>query len=593
MSGRTRKDRFAGPLIILLAATVALAPFSFRSTSCGHDFDFHLVSWLDALHSWRQGILYPHWTPSANYRAGEPRFVFYPPLTWMLGALMGAVLPWRLVPGAMTILLLTAGGLATRALARPMLSDGPATLAGCVAIFSGYSLFTIYERSAFGEMTGAFWIPVMLLLVLREGQDDSGDRAATWQRALDGSTLPLSLTIAGAWLSNAPVGVMASYLLAAFAAVVAALAKSWVPVLRAVIGAVLGLGLAAFYLVPAAWEQRWVAIRQATDDPGLLIENSWLFARHASTQLAEHDRELAKVSLIAVFMVAVTLVGLLVSWRRRSLPGPRHWWVPLALVPITILLLQLPFSLPVWNALPKLRFLQFPWRWLVALEAPMGLFLAAAVWPTTRWRRLTVLAVCGVFFLGATAAAGLVFFQECDADDSVQGRLEAYGAGEGFEGTDEYAPPGADDSLVTTGLPAACLLSDPEKTLGEGDPDMTPFWSAAQKSCDATFSFAPDPGSTTEHLRIRGISPHTGFLVLRLRAYPAWQVRVNGRAATALPSRPDGLLAVPVPEGPIDLGIDWITTSDVRFGRWISLIALVFAAALGLAERRLSPPRLS
>src|SRR5664279_2758256 len=196
---------------------------------------------------------------------------------------------------------------------------------------------------------------------------------------------------------------MASYLLAAFSLSVAVLSKSWVPLLRAAIGAVLGLGLAAFYLVPADWEQRWVAIRQATDDPGELIENSWLFARHSSAQLAEHDRELAKVSLIAVFMVAVALAGLVVSWLRRRLPGPRCWWIPLALMPVAILVLQLPLSLPVWNALPKLRFLQFPWRWLVALEAPMGTFLAAAVWPETRWRRWAMLAVCGVLFLCATA----------------------------------------------------------------------------------------------------------------------------------------------------------------------------------------------
>jgi hypothetical protein len=363
--------------------------------------------------------------------------------------------------------------------------------------------------------------------------------------------------------------------------------------LRALIGAVLGLGLAAFYLVPADWEQRWVAIRQATDDPGELIENSWLFARHASAQLAEHDRELAKVSLIAVFMVAVALAGLVVSWLRRRLPGPRCWWIPLALMPVAILVLQLPLSLPVWNALPKLRFLQFPWRWLVALEAPMGTFLAAAVWPETRWRRWAMLAVCGVLFLCATATAGLVFFQTCDGDDSVEGRLEVYGTAAGFEGTDEYAPPDADNSLVATGLPAACLVSDPEKVLGEGDADMTPLWTATQGSCDATFSFAAGPGDTAEHLRLRAVSPHAGFLVLRLRAYPAWQVRVNGRAATSLPSRQDGLLAVPVPQGPIDLGIDWTTTHDARLGRWISLLSLVVVTSLGVMEYLLRQPRLS
>jgi hypothetical protein len=591
---RAPASRFAGPLVVLLAALLATAALLIRATSCGHDFDFHLISWIDCLHSWRQGILYPHWAPSPNYGAGEPRFVFYPPLVWMLGAALGAILPWRAVPFAMTILLLAGIGLATRALARQAMADGPATLAGCAAIFSGYALFTAYERTAFAELAGGFWIPLMLLLVLRErpaGPAATG-KITFWRLALDGSSLWLALVVAGAWLSNAPVGVMASYLLAAFALAVAVLSKSWVPVLRATLGAALGLGLSAFYLVPAAWQQRWVSIRQATEDPGDLIENNWLFARHSDAQFHAHDVELAKVSLIAVSMIALALAGVLVCRLRRSLPGPRRWWIPLALIPVAILLLQFPLSMPVWNALPKLRYLQFPWRWLVALEGPMGIFFAAAVWQSTRWRRVAVVAVCAAVFMGASVFAGLAFFQACDVDDSVAGMLETYGAGAGFQGNDEYAPAGADNSLAATALPAACLVRDPATVMGQGDPDIAPLWTAEQRSCDATYSFAPVAKAASEHWRIHANIEHAGYLVLRLRSYPAWNVRVNGRPA-AMPTRDDGLIAVPVPEGPVDVTADWTTTRDVVLGRCISLIALVFITALGVLLRRLTLPQLS
>jgi len=150
----SRLSRWTGPAVILLAAAVATAPQLIRGNSCGHDFDIHLVSWFDCLNSWRHGIAYPQWTPSPNYGAGEPRFIFYPPLTWMLGAALGLVLPWQIVPIALTFLLLAATGLATRALALRALADAPATLAGCAALFSGYALFTAYERSAFGELAG-------------------------------------------------------------------------------------------------------------------------------------------------------------------------------------------------------------------------------------------------------------------------------------------------------------------------------------------------------------------------------------------------------------------------------------------------------
>jgi hypothetical protein len=587
--------RFAGPAIILLCAGLATAPQLWRGVSCGHDFDFHLVSWLDALHSWRVGILYPHWTPSPNYGAGEPRFMFYPPLTWMLGALLGLLLPWRFVPQAMTFILLAATGFGTRALARQKLNAGIATLAGCVAIFSGYALFTAYERSAYAELTGGFWVPVLLLLILR---NPGGKGPATplnpAQRALDGSTLPLTLVVACAWLSNAPLGVMLTYLLAGVAITVAVLAKSWMPVLRAAVAIGLGLGLSAFFVLPAAWERRWVAIRQAVDDPGLRIENSWLFARHPDPALELHDIELIRVSIIAVTMVALALICLAVSRWRRTLPAERAWWVPLGMIPVVVLLLQLPISDPVWKALPELRFLQFPWRWLVVLEAPMAIFFAAAVWVESRWKRAAVCVVCGVAFLAAAGIAGISLFQGCDSEDAVRGMLDDYNAGNGFGGTDEYAPVGADNSLVATGLPFACLVLDPTILLGKGDPASTPDWSADQSTCDATYPRS-DEGrrASPEHQRLRAATPHSGWLLLRLRRYPAWRVRVNGIDTKPIPERQDGLMAVPVPRGSVDLAVDWTTTPDVLIGRLISGLALGLVASLWLIERRRFRPRLS
>lgn len=582
-----------GPALLLLCAAAATAPQLVRGVSCGHDFDFHLVSWLDALHSWRIGILYPHWTPSPNYGAGEPRFIFYPPLTWMLGAFLGVLLPWRFVPQAMTFILLAATGFGTRALARQKLNAGTATLAGCAAIFSGYALFTAYERSAYAELTGGFWVPIMLLLILRNpGGVDPATPAKLARRVLDGSTLPLTLVVAGAWLSNAPLGVMLTYLLAGVALSVAVLAKSWAPVLRAAVALGLGLGLSGFFLVPAAWEQRWVDIRQAIDDPGLRIETSWLFARHPDPALELHDIELIRVSIIAVTMVALALLCLAVSRWRRTLPAERTWWVPLGLIPIVVLVLQLPLSDPVWKALPELRFLQFPWRWLVVLEAPMAIFFAAAVRSESRWKRTAVSVVCGVAFLTAVGVADISFFQGCDSEDAVGGMLEEYNAGNGFEGTDEYAPVGADNSVVATDLPFACLVFDPHIVLGKGDPASTPDWSADQGTCDANFPRIEE-GRSPEHMRLAAATPHSGWLVLRLRRYPAWRVRVNGIDTQPIPERQDGLMAVPVPKGNIDLAVDWTTTPDLLIGRLISGMALVSVTGLWLVEYRRFQPRLS
>jgi len=119
-------------------------------------------------------------------------------------------------------------------------------------------------------------------------------------------------------------------------------------------------------------------------------------------------------------------------------------------------------------------------------------------------------------------------------------------------------------------------------------------WNPAQGSCDATFAAAPESQPTQpEHLQIATDLPHPGYLVLRLRSYPAWQVRLNGQPAPAHAPREDGLMAIPFPQGPVNLTVDWHTTDDVLAGRWISGISLLLVTLLCLLERRLSHTRLS
>jgi hypothetical protein len=612
-SDGTRRNRLLGPALILFAAFVAVVPQLLRGNSCGHDFDVHLVSWLDCLNAWRHGIPYPHWAPSPNYSAGEPRFVYYPPLTWMLGAALGAILPWHFAPIALTFLILAGTGWATRALALEALDDLPATMAGCVAIFSGFALFTAYERSAFPEFAGGFWLPLILLFVLR----DRYPAAPPFHRAFSGSTAPLVVALAGAWLSNLPLGVMAGYLLAAVALLWAVVNKTWAPLLRAALAVPLGLGLAAIYWLPAALKRHQVAIAQATEDPGYNFENSWLFAHHANPLLALHDVVLRQASWIAVAMIAVAVAGLFVCWRRGTLPVPNRgphgqirvhgvekitgsrWWIPLAAIPIVVLFLLFPISRPVWRLLPEMPFLQYPWRWLEAVEAPMAIFFVAALWPSrrdARRRRGIVLAACAALFLAATVFAGTGFFQVCYPEDTVPSVLADYDAGTGFEGMSEYGPPGSDESLIATGLPDACLVGDRWAVLGKpdpDDPDSNPVWSVGQGTCQATFAWAGGAQVNPEHRALLATMPQSGILVLRLLNFPAWHVRVNGRLDSTWPHRADGLIAIPVPQGPVEITVDWTTGYGDLAGRLLSALSAFLLAVLWRCERHRDRSRLT
>jgi hypothetical protein len=597
-----RLDRSAGPALVLLAASFAAMPIWLHGAVTGDDFEFHLVSWLNAQSSWLHGIAYPHWAVSPNFGAGEARFVFYPPLTWMLGAALGLALPWALAPFALAFLLLAATGLATRALAREYLPAGAATLAGCAAIFSSYALFSAYFRTAFAELAGGCFIPLLLLFACRDRNPGQGH----WRRALDGSALALALVLAGCWLSDAPVGVMSSYLLAALAAAGAVSARSWFPVIRAAVAYGLGLALTGFYLIPAAWEQRWVEIQQAAGvdgDPGLMIENNWLFPHHASPPLSTRDQAMHLVTPVAVGMIAVAALSLMTLWMRgRLAPGKgasllvrteqnwmlaRRTWIPLASIPAAVLFLLLPISLPVWDLLPKLRFLQFPWRWLLVLEAPMALLFAAAVVPrlgAMRRQRVIVALLCTLGFAASVGFAATHLFRVGVQYDDLATILTRQASGTGFIGTDEYAPLGADNSTVAMGLPDACLASDFDTELGvAAEPRATPQWRPDQHSCMAT---AAGQGRDPEHWRIQMSAAQAGFVILRLRSYPAWRVTLNGHDVADLQARVDGLISVPVAPGQVDLAVDWRSTPDVLAGRGLSALGLIGLIWLGVMERR-------
>jgi hypothetical protein len=552
-----RRRRIA---LVFAAAGIAVLPLAWRGTSCGHDFDFHLESWMEVLRHWREGVVYPHWAGSANYGAGEPRFVFYPPLSWMLGALLSLVMPWIRVPLVFTMVALAAMGASFFRMAREWMPENNAVVAACLYVVNPYVLFVAYQRAAYGELLAAAWMPLLVLFALRAKQ----------------SMLGLAIVVAGLWLTNAPAAVMGCYALAVIVAVAVIVERRWALIGRAAGGTALGLGLAGFYLVPAIYEQRWVEIQRVIGE-GMRVEDSFLFGH---TGEAFHDQVLRTSSWIAVALLAATVLAVVLSFRTRK----RALWWPLVTLAMMIACLLLPFSEVVWRHVPEMRFLQFPWRWLLLLSLVLAALVGLALREGARTRGTNLLRVGTVVVVAGcvSGVAWMYFWQPCDEEDNVRAQMATF-RDEGFQGTDEYTAVPADNDAIQQDLPRIRVVKTADGDEANSAAVTNPEWQAG--SADLQPADIQIRRWDSEHMSAMARSG-SGFAVLRVMDYPAWRVTVNGASVNGRPKRDDGLMAVPVAAGTSEIEVQYAPTPDVWAGRTVSLVAAILWVGLAARQRR-------
>ena len=539
-----RRARLAYFVVIPLAALFAVHPLAVHGCSCGHDFDFHLVNWMEAARQFGQGQLHPHWAYSPAFNAGEPRFVFYPPLSWCLGALLGLLfthLPglsqaagWNALPIVFTWIALCASGFTMHRLAREFTSPNAALLASVLYLANPYMLFTAYERTAYAELLAAAWIPLLLLAILREDV-----------------TIPrVAIAVALLWLTNAPAAVMGSYVLAFLAGVRVVFEirgsrrqQAWHTALKTSAGAALGLGLAALYIIPAAFERRFVRITMATI-AGMRIDQNFLF-EHTGTSVDArlHDSVLHTASVIAVVILITTAVALIVLQirknRNKETEPPAFSVTALILLTAAIAFLLISISGPIWRQAPEAEFLQFPWR-LLAILAPVCAWAIATALSGLRWKSATTTAATMIVVVGLTLPAYHAFRQRCYPEDTPSEQFDQFRSHGGVDPTDEYTPLTGDNDVLRTNNP--------------------PYWIASSPTAISPRTAA---GPAPTHLSLD--LPKAGFLVLNLRDYPAWRVVRNGVVEATRKKRADGLIALPIPAGS--------STIDVRYGHMTDEIA--------------------
>ena len=539
------------------ACFAAVVPFFWLGNPSGHDFEFHVFSWMEVLGQWKHGILYPRWAALAHWGYGEARFLFYPPASWTLGAALGAVLPWKIVPGAYCWIVLALAGAAMYRLAREWLSPQDALFAAVFYALNPYHLLVVYWRSAYAELLGAALLPLLVLCLVRifSRESESGLRP----------TLGVSLLLAAAWLTNVSAAVMIHYSAAGLTLLLASTNSAtttggewrWAVMSRrglaqTGIAIVLGAGLASFYLIPAIYEQQWIDVSQVLS-PGVRPQDNFLFTHLADV---DHNHFNFLVSSIGVAEIGVLILAIVFAHRARVLASRRTAWLMLSAWGTGCAILMLSVSNGLWQHLPKLRFVQLPFRWLLCMNAALAMLLTMAL------RRWTPRLLVSAFLLAALLAAGYRFqLPWWDKAADLREMSDAMASGTGYEGTDEYVPAGVDAYELDKNL---ALVSD---AAGAPVAAKVIVWRQTEK-----------------HFTLHAAAAEK--LTVRLFSYPAWEVAVNGHRTATWKTDITGLLVIPIGAGNNDVQIHFRRTNDRVVGDLVSLISSAVLAAVWFGTSR-------
>ena len=242
---------------------------------------------------------------------------------------------------------------------------------------------------------------------------------------------------------------------------------------------------------------------------------------------------------------------------------------------LLIAFLLIPASTPLWNHLPNLAFLQFPWRLLTILCAVLA-FALALLLRRVPDRALIAAPIC---VLALTAVCAHLYRQGCAATDLPIYAATSLQTRHGAPPTDEYTPADADNDELRPNDPPFWLSPDPKAFA----PNTTPNPGSSNPNFDGNFPpdetiSAPAPRHFTIH------NETTDYLILNLRDYPNWQVSTGCPTCIffkILPHNPrdDGLIALPLASpGDYPITIAWRTSRDQQLGDLITALALIALA---------------
>jgi hypothetical protein len=521
--------------VFLLALPVAIPLLSSR-LPLGDDALGYLPRQIEFHQNIAHGVLLPRWAPDFDRGAGQPTFLFVPPMLHYLAEgwySLGAGPQTSINLACAVLVIFFAAGVFL--LGRLYLGTAGGYLAAAAAVYAPYVSLDLYVRSALSEFAALPFCAFALYgfgAFAREGRRRNLVLGAA--------------SYAAVVLNHFLVAFYFTPLLAAFLVFTAKRSKQPAILGRQFAGFLLGIGLSAYVWLPIVCEGRYVQLERAAQG-NFNYSNHLLYAHQLLNSTWSYgysvpgDRDTVSFGL----GWGILAIGALAWIRSRE----RLWLRFFTAAAAAFCLLTLDQSAFLWDWFPILQRIQFPWRLLGPASLCLAL-VAGALGPSLsglgRWRWPAFAAALAAIIGPSLPHLAPRGYRDLD----VHLWTPAYLATSGFETTSSgELMPRWMQTMPPFEIQRARIVA------GDGilrEQSRTPFsWSGVARNQTA---------ATVE---------------LAIAYFPGWEVRVDGVAVAVSPVQPTGLMRFPLAPGEHSIIAEWTRTPPRYMGELLSLLSLL------------------
>lgn len=548
-AGKTRDDHKLAalpgryePLLIAAALAALLVPFAvpllrglYPATADGI---LHLLRLIGLDHAVRNGLIWPRFLPALHYGYGSPIFNYCGPISlypalllhWLGLSFTNAILWATVLWGAL-------GMVGAFQLGRSLEGWGTGIVLAAGFLYSGH----LYLFGNLAQFAAASFLPWLFW---------SLGRLARRRRRSD-FAFSVGFLAAPVFTHNVTA------LITSGLTVLYMLFLVWQSNRRRdtalLLGAVLvgAIGVTAFLWLPALVEQPAVQLDRLAffDFRNYFVSLSRLFSP---------GRQTLHWPQLVLAAVAV--------WEAFRRPGERARRAPLVIFLLAVLalliVLMLPVSTLLWESIPMMPYIEFPWRFLIPASLVLATLAAlGATWLAPQGRRALWFALCtGAIIAYNVPLLDLEYHDPQPQAASVLDAHEIERSTGWLSGTSagEYLPTWAGEKQHSWTFTERFAVSE-----------VIPRLAPAEDVAVLESAWGPVSGT----VRVDAAAPTT--LVFEWFYFPGWKARVDGEAAALAPVGENGLLGVDVPAGEHEVSVRFGLTPLRRGAMLASLAALV------------------